>query len=160
MLDAIVRSIVRTTMTGSQLLEWENAAQAELGSSKRSRLETYLWLPMVVCHGGCGPHLRIGGVCEPRGLGASFSPSDRLHVVALCRNAAECSGDTAQGPPEHAGSPFVAGVCASNVAIFRGFRMRIWRRRISGSSATARCCRTWPAFSTRCGRCNGSAATF
>ncbi len=48
MLDAILRSIVRTKVTGRQLLEWESAAQADLGSKKRSHLETYLWLSVVI----------------------------------------------------------------------------------------------------------------
>ncbi len=48
MLDAILRSIVRTKVTGRQLLEWESAAQADLGSKKRSHLETYLWLTVVI----------------------------------------------------------------------------------------------------------------
>ena len=46
MLDAILRSVVRTTVTGRRMLEWESAAQAELGAKKRSDIETYLWLAM------------------------------------------------------------------------------------------------------------------
>ncbi len=46
MLDAILRSVFRTTVTGRRMLEWESAAQAELGAKKRSHIETYLWLAM------------------------------------------------------------------------------------------------------------------
>ncbi len=45
MLDAIGRSIFRTTVTGRDLLEWESAAQAELGAAKKpSHIESLLWL--------------------------------------------------------------------------------------------------------------------
>ncbi|MCU1260957.1 MAG: glycosyltransferase 36, partial [Bryobacterales bacterium] len=45
MVDAILRSLVRTTMTGKRLLEWESAAQAEMGPGKRLKsINSYLWL--------------------------------------------------------------------------------------------------------------------
>jgi cyclic beta-1,2-glucan synthetase len=50
--DAIVRSIVRMTVTHERLLEWETAAEAEMNSQKRSPVETYLeitpWLSLGV----------------------------------------------------------------------------------------------------------------
>ena len=45
MIDAILRSVIRITMTGRRLLEWESAAQAEMGRSRMFRsIESYLWL--------------------------------------------------------------------------------------------------------------------
>ncbi len=45
MLDAILRSIIRTAMTGRRLLEWESAAQAEAGPRRTVRsIDSYLWL--------------------------------------------------------------------------------------------------------------------
>ncbi len=42
--DAIVRSIVRMTVTHERLLEWETAAEAEISRQKKSPIETYLEL--------------------------------------------------------------------------------------------------------------------
>ncbi|MHB1794481.1 MAG: glucoamylase family protein [Acidobacteriaceae bacterium] len=39
MFDAIVRSLVRSFVTGKRLLEWETAAEAEAGASKRTPVE-------------------------------------------------------------------------------------------------------------------------
>jgi len=39
MVDAIVRSLVRSFVTGKRLLEWETAAEAETGTSKRTPVE-------------------------------------------------------------------------------------------------------------------------
>ena len=48
MLDAIVRTIVRLTLTRKKLLEWETAAQSELGANKRSPVDVYLdWTPWL-----------------------------------------------------------------------------------------------------------------
>ena len=54
MLDAILRTLVRLTVTGRRLLEWESAAQAEMAGSTRvvGSIDRYLWLatPLaVVC---------------------------------------------------------------------------------------------------------------
>jgi hypothetical protein len=40
--DAVVRAIVRMTVTHERLLEWETAAEAEAQSQKKSPVETYL----------------------------------------------------------------------------------------------------------------------
>ncbi len=40
--DAVVRSIVRMTVTHERLLEWETAAEAEMSEAKKSPVETYL----------------------------------------------------------------------------------------------------------------------
>ena len=40
--DAIVRALVRKTLTGRRLLQWETAAQAESGAPRRTSLDFYL----------------------------------------------------------------------------------------------------------------------
>ncbi|MBV9156571.1 MAG: hypothetical protein JO097_09940 [Acidobacteriaceae bacterium] len=52
-LDAIVRTVVRSTITHSRLLEWETATEAELGIKKRTPIEIYLdWMPLfAICLG-------------------------------------------------------------------------------------------------------------
>src|ERR1700676_3319622 len=50
--DAVVRSIVRMTVTHERLLEWETSAEAEEGTQKKSPVEIYLeiapWLAFFV----------------------------------------------------------------------------------------------------------------
>lgn len=47
-LDAIVRTIIRTNITHSRMLEWETATEAELGLKKRTPVDVYLdWVPAV-----------------------------------------------------------------------------------------------------------------
>ena len=47
-LDAIIRTIVRSTVTHSRLLEWETATEAELGLKKRTPVDIYLdWVPLL-----------------------------------------------------------------------------------------------------------------
>jgi hypothetical protein len=47
-LDAVVRAMVRMTVTHRRLLEWETAAQAELQASQTNAVEKYLrWTPAV-----------------------------------------------------------------------------------------------------------------
>jgi cyclic beta-1,2-glucan synthetase len=50
-LDAIIRTIIRSTVTHTRLLEWETATEAELGIQKRTPVDVYLdWLPVLsVC---------------------------------------------------------------------------------------------------------------
>ncbi len=52
-LDAIIRTIIRSTITHSRLLEWETATEAELGIKKRTPVDVYLdWLPIIaICLG-------------------------------------------------------------------------------------------------------------
>jgi cyclic beta-1,2-glucan synthetase len=51
-LDAVVRAVVRMTVTHERLLEWETAAEAEINCEKKSPVETYLeitpWLSFCV----------------------------------------------------------------------------------------------------------------
>ncbi|MGH9617959.1 MAG: glucoamylase family protein, partial [Acidobacteriaceae bacterium] len=49
MFDAIVRSLVRSFVTGKRLLEWETAAEAEVGTSKRTPVEMTMGLVPLLC---------------------------------------------------------------------------------------------------------------
>lgn len=47
-IDAVVRALVRRMLTRQRLLEWETAAEAELGNTKRSPADSYLnWVPVL-----------------------------------------------------------------------------------------------------------------
>jgi cyclic beta-1,2-glucan synthetase len=47
-LDAVVRTLVRRIVTRQRLLQWETAAEAEIGGYKRTRLDSYLdWTPAL-----------------------------------------------------------------------------------------------------------------
>jgi cyclic beta-1,2-glucan synthetase len=47
-LDAVVRTLVRRLFTRQRLLEWETAAEAEVGGGKRTPVDVYLnWMPLV-----------------------------------------------------------------------------------------------------------------
>lgn len=47
-LDAVVRTLVRRLFTRQRLLEWETAAEAEVGRGKRTPVDVYLnWMPLV-----------------------------------------------------------------------------------------------------------------
>src|SRR5581483_5906052 len=47
-LDAVVRTLVRRLFTRQRLLEWETAAEAEIGRGKRTPVDVYLnWMPLV-----------------------------------------------------------------------------------------------------------------
>jgi hypothetical protein len=47
-LDAVVRTLVRRMVTQQRLLQWETAAQAEIGGHKRTWLDSYLdWTPVL-----------------------------------------------------------------------------------------------------------------
>src|SRR5215472_10186415 len=47
-LDAVLRTLVRRMFTRQRLLEWETAAESEIGGEKRTPVDTYLnWMPVV-----------------------------------------------------------------------------------------------------------------
>lgn len=47
-LDAVVRTLIRRWFTRQRLLEWETAAEAEAGRSKRTPVDIYLnWMPLI-----------------------------------------------------------------------------------------------------------------
>src|SRR5579875_2457205 len=58
-LDAIVRTIIRSSITHTRLLEWETATEAELGIRKRTPVDIDLdWMPVVAIVIGLGLILR------------------------------------------------------------------------------------------------------
>lgn len=47
-MDAVVRTVVRRFFTRQRLLEWETAAEAEIGGGKRTPVDVYLnWMPVL-----------------------------------------------------------------------------------------------------------------
>jgi hypothetical protein len=47
-MDAVVRTLVRRMFTRQRLLEWETAAEAEIGGQKRTPVDIYLdWMPLI-----------------------------------------------------------------------------------------------------------------
>jgi cyclic beta-1,2-glucan synthetase len=50
-IDAVVRTVIRSAITHSRLLEWETATEAELGIRKKTPVDVYLnWIPALsVC---------------------------------------------------------------------------------------------------------------
>jgi cyclic beta-1,2-glucan synthetase len=47
-LDAVVRALIRRTVTHLRLLEWETAAEAEMGAANRAPVDVYLnWAPAL-----------------------------------------------------------------------------------------------------------------
>jgi cyclic beta-1,2-glucan synthetase len=67
-LDAVVRTVVRMTITHKRLLEWETAAEAELVDGKSSPAEAYLnwtpWLSFALA--------AVIAVCRPTSLAAAL----------------------------------------------------------------------------------------
>ena len=58
-IDAIVRTVIRTYITHSRLLEWETATEAELGIQKRTPVDIYLnWMPVLAIGLALGLFLR------------------------------------------------------------------------------------------------------
>ena len=65
--DAIIRTIVRSTITHSRLLEWETATEAELGIRKRTPVDIYLdWVPLLAV---------------PIGIVSFFRPGTMMYVL-------------------------------------------------------------------------------
>jgi len=47
-LDAVVRTLIRRIITRQRLLEWETAAEAEIGGNRRTPVDTYLnWMALI-----------------------------------------------------------------------------------------------------------------
>jgi hypothetical protein len=58
-LDAIIRTMIRSTITHSRLLEWETATEAELGIKKRTPVDVYLdWMPLLAIALGIGLYFK------------------------------------------------------------------------------------------------------
>jgi hypothetical protein len=73
-LDAIIRTIIRSTITHSRLLEWETATEAELGIQKRTLVDVYLdWTPVL------GICLALGLLKKPEAAGYALP-----FIIAWC----------------------------------------------------------------------------
>ncbi len=60
-LDAIVRTLIRSSITHSRLLEWETATEAELGLRRRTPVDIYLdWVPVLAIPIGIASFFRPG----------------------------------------------------------------------------------------------------
>jgi hypothetical protein len=58
-IDAIVRTVIRSWITHTRLLEWETATEAELGLRKRTPVDMYIdWVPLASVLIGLGLILR------------------------------------------------------------------------------------------------------
>jgi cyclic beta-1,2-glucan synthetase len=58
-IDAIVRTVIRSAVTHSNLLEWETATEAELEINKRTPVDVYLdWVPLLALGIGAALFLR------------------------------------------------------------------------------------------------------
>jgi cyclic beta-1,2-glucan synthetase len=58
-IDAIVRTVIRSSITHTRLLEWETATEAELGIRKRTPVDIYLdWVPLVAVLIGAALYFR------------------------------------------------------------------------------------------------------
>ena len=72
-LDAVVRTLVRRMVTRQRLLQWETAAQAEIGGHKRTWLDAYLdWTPALA--------LALGFWCGLSGVPLSCCITDSVAV--------------------------------------------------------------------------------
>jgi hypothetical protein len=58
-IDAVVRTVIRSYITHSRLLEWETATEAELGIKNRTPVDIYLdWIPIIALCLACALFLR------------------------------------------------------------------------------------------------------
>lgn len=77
-LDAVVRTLVRRLFTRQRLLEWETAAESELGS-KRTPVDAYLnWMPLIAL---------VLGVMVFVGHRSAFSSALPILVLWACSKA-------------------------------------------------------------------------
>src|SRR5947208_700249 len=61
-LDAVVRTLIRRLVTRQRLLEWETAAEAEIGKQRRTPVDIYLnWMPVL----GLGLSILVW-LCRPK----------------------------------------------------------------------------------------------
>ena len=72
-IDAVVRTVIRSVVTHSRLLEWETATEAELGIRKRTPVDIYLnWIPALsIC-------LALGLFFRPEAAPYAFAVSRGL----------------------------------------------------------------------------------
>ena len=111
-LDAITRSLSRRFVSGKRLLEWETAAQAESGGSKKNTVDIYLQLsPLIACF--------IAAILALTSIRSLIAASPILllwviaPVVALWLNS----------PPMREEGPLLEG----DTLFLRGQALHIWR---------------------------------
>ncbi len=111
-LDAVVRTLVRLTVTHRRLLEWETAAEAEVESQKRTPVDVYMELmPMLAITLGTALALY-----RPRAL------RDAIPLLALWGGAKLLSRWLDQPP-----RPARNAMTGPNEAFLREAALRTWR---------------------------------
>jgi cyclic beta-1,2-glucan synthetase len=111
-LDAVVRTLVRRMVTQQRLLQWETAAQAEIGGHKRTWLDNYLdWTPALAF----GLGLLVWFVRR------SALPA-ALPILALW-SCSKLLSQWLNRPPR----PLRSAVAAKDQLLLRRSALRIWR---------------------------------
>ncbi|PYV22453.1 MAG: hypothetical protein DMG24_16725 [Acidobacteria bacterium] len=120
--DAIVRTVIRLTVTRKRLLEWETAAQAELGTEKKTPVDVYLrltpWLSAATAV--------TLAACRPRAL-----------LVALPVLVAWACSKTLARWLNRSLPAGKTQITAEDEALLRGAALRTWRffRQFSNAAA-------------------------
>ena len=105
-LDAIIRSLVRSFITGQRLLEWETAAEAESSAKSRTPVDRYLALtPLVALIVGVLVFLR-----HPESV--ARSPADS-YPVGICQRASLHGSTIRRSRPGRSSQPRKIRSCAS-----------------------------------------------
>jgi cyclic beta-1,2-glucan synthetase len=105
-LDAIIRTVVRSTVTHSRLLEWETATEAELGIKKRTPVDIYLnWVPVFAIPIGIASFFRPGAAPYAAPFVVAWSCS---RLISLWLNRSPHGEDFDLTPRDHA---FLREVC-------------------------------------------------
>jgi cyclic beta-1,2-glucan glucanotransferase len=111
-LDAVVRTLVRRLVTQRRLLEWETAAEAEMGSRGRAPADVYLnWTPVL----SLGLGLLVWAV-RPQALGAA------IPMLALWASSKAMSSWLNRSP-----QPARNQVSAKDARFLRRSALQTWR---------------------------------
>ena len=111
-LDAVVRSSVRRIFTNRRLLEWETAAQAELGTQRRGPTDIYLtWTPFIA--------LALGALLWMLRHEAVFGALPVLVLWACSTLVAQWLNRPSAAPRRE--------VSKSNMAFLRNSALHTWR---------------------------------
>lgn len=110
--DAVVRALVRRLLTREKLLEWETAAQAELGIRTQTPVDTYLnWIFLVVL--GLGV---VVGLARPAALFAAVP----ILLLWACAKPVSAWLNLPSVPPRAEASP-------RDILFLRRAALRTWR---------------------------------
>jgi cyclic beta-1,2-glucan synthetase len=111
-LDAITRVLVRKLVTHRGLLEWETAAEAELGNRRKTMVDRYLaTTPLVV--------FILGAVLWLRGTGAVWAAAPVLLLWAFSKPLSAWLNQ-----PHHKAHH---GISAADCLFLRNIALRTWR---------------------------------